>query len=35
MADKYVYETQDEKPSDERVIVKTYTLPQEEKFTIK
>jgi len=33
--DKYVYESQDEKPLDEKVIVKTFSLAQEEKFTIK
>lgn len=33
--EKYTYETQDEKPVDEKVIVRTYDAPQEEKFTIK
>ena len=30
----YVYETQDEKATDEKVIVRTYDSPVEEKFTI-
>ena len=33
--EKYVYETQDEKEADEKVIVRTYNAPQEERFTIK
>ena len=33
--EQYVYETQDEKPTDEKVIVRTFDQPVEEKFTIK
>jgi len=33
--EKYAYESQDEKPVDEKVIVRTFDAPQEEKFTIK
>ncbi len=33
--EKYVYETQDDTPVDEKVIVRTFDAPQEEKFTIK
>jgi len=33
--EKYVYETQDEKESDEKVIVRTFDAPQTERFTIK
>ena len=33
--EKYVYESQDEKPADDRVIVRTYDAPQTETFTIK
>jgi len=37
MTDKnetYVYETQDDKATNEKIIVKTYDVPQEEKFSI-
>lgn len=33
--EKYVYESQDEKPVDEKVIVRTFDAPQTETFTIK
>jgi len=33
--EKYVYETQDEKEVADKVIVRTYDVTQEEKFTIK
>jgi len=33
--EKYVYESQDEKPLDEKVIVRTFDAPQAETFTIK
>jgi len=37
MTDKnetYVYETQDDKATNEKIIVRTYDVPQEEKFSI-
>ena len=33
--EKYAYETQDEKEASEKVIVRTFDVQQEEKFTIK
>ena len=33
--EKYVYESQDEKVADEKVIVRTFDVPQTETFTIK
>jgi len=33
--EKYAYETQDEKDIKDKVIVRTYDAPQEERFTIK
>ena len=33
--EKYVYETQDEKEVNDKVIVRTFDVQQEEKFTIK
>ena len=33
--EKYVFETQDEKVVEDKVIVRTYDSPQEERFTIK
>jgi len=33
--EKYAYETQDEKDTKDKVIVRTYDAPQEERFTIK
>ena len=33
--EKYTYESQDDKPVDEKVIVRTFDEPREEKFTIK
>ena len=33
--EKYVYETQDEKEVADKVIVRTFDAPQEERFTIK
>ena len=38
MTDKnenYVYESQDDKPADEKVIIRTFDAPQTETFTIK
>ena len=32
--EKYVYETQDDKATNEKIIVRTYDVPQEEKFSI-
>ena len=32
--EKYVFETQDEKEVNDKVIVRTYDVPQTEKFTI-
>ena len=33
--EKYAYESQDEKVADEKVIVRTFDVPQTETFTIK
>jgi len=33
--EKYVFETQDEKEVEDKIIVRTYDAPQEERFTIK